>query len=108
MRATEKAYLAGVIDARGAMNNQRHLRILIRQRVLDKMLPILRKLGPGGFALTQHNPSGMFIVRGKAYKLGPRKVVCYEFGVHKTNAILDEVGHYMKRNLRRELKLRGG
>ena len=106
MREFEKAYLAGIVDARGSITVRRNLRIMIRQRVLNIILPMLRELGPGGFVSTQTNAAGIFVTRNKRYKIGPRRVVVYEFGVRKTGAILETLAPYLRRDLWKERRQR--
>ena len=92
VKPMERAWLAGIIDARGSVGTNRHLRIVIGKR-MGGILAILKQSDLGGFPLKGHSPTLQFIVYGsKRYTIRPyMKQRFYEFGVKQNLELIDDL-----------------
>ncbi len=99
MTKVEKAWLAGVIDSRGSITTNRHFRIGVTRNMRPQVLRFLQRLGgycSGWTAKTKGDPATM-TTRGRTYRLPARDVLYYGFGVHATEALLEDLDPFLTR-----------
>jgi len=106
MKETEKAYLAAIIDARGSITTNRHLRIGVTRNMRPVVLRKLQELGGycTGWTSKTKGVVATMTTRGRTYNLPARTVVYYGFGVHATLDLLEDLDSYLTR--RREFRQR--